>query len=237
MFCKRPIERPEAKAAPIGAGSAHKKAKLEPQPPSEAPPAHVIKMPQEEADAAVACLHEHLVDSLVISVEAYEIKDSDFIADEAGNTMAGAVERIQGIYWSVGVHLDRPVFKQVLDPSSKAERPLYIFWVQGQDGGWYVADKIIDHAAQHSKDAHIVERTNYNQLSVVKHANDIQHNSVSQQQLCICIAHNTNTVHLAINASVLADTRPLYCQQTWHTTLCVCVDVQCVDVNVIHCVL
>ena len=63
---------------------ANKKQRLEPQPPCD--PDEGIKMPQDEADAAVPCIQEHTVDSLVISIEKYDVKDTDFDAGENGKT-------------------------------------------------------------------------------------------------------------------------------------------------------
>ena len=171
MFMKRSFLQAPQPEPPIGA-PAPKKAKP-PQPPSVPPPPGMLKMPQELADQATAELKDLYVDSVVINVDDYDVKPEDHsIIKELGYSKVEAMDIMQGVYWTVGVHLDRPCFKQVT-----ADNPLYLFWVNGSDGGWYLADRLFDNAATADKNVVIVERANYNQFNVVKHVNDIQHNS------------------------------------------------------------
>ena len=156
---------------PIGA-PAPKKPKP-PQPPVVPPPPGMLKMSQQLADQATPGLKDLYVDSVVITVDDYDVKPDDHtIMNETDYSKVEAMDIMQGIYWTVGVHLDRPVLKQVTDAN-----PLYMFWVNGEHGGWYLADRLFDNAAKDEKTVAIVERANYNQFNVVKHVNDIQHNS------------------------------------------------------------
>ena len=171
MFLKRSFLQAAQPEPPIGA-PVSKKTKP-PQQPLVPPPPGMLKMSQQLADQATPGLNDLYVDSVVINVDAYDVQPADHtIIKETGYSKVEAMDIMQGIYWTVGVHLDRPVFKQVTD-----DNPLYMFWVNGEQGGWYLADRLFDNAAKDERNVSIVERANYNQFNVVKHVNDIQHNS------------------------------------------------------------
>ena len=188
MFLKRDLLAAAKDAVPIGASTSNKKSKQDfkmPRPPVEAPPPRMLSMTQEEADTASATLKEQHVDAMVISVDGVDMS----ILMEKGlkyaenMELSKQVQAVQGVYWLIGKHRGRPVFKQQHDASKFGKPALYLFYsIDEKNWGWFVAEKLFDSSKAVEKTVNIVDRTNYNQFNFVKHVNDIQHNSDWQPQ-------------------------------------------------------
>ena len=188
LFLKRDLQAAAKDAVPIGASTTNKKSKQDfkmPKPPPGAPPPMMIRMTQEEADTASATLNEKHVDAMVIAVDGVDMS----ILMEKGlkyaenMELSKQVQAVQGVYWLIGKHRGRPVFKQQHDASEFGNRALYLFYsMDEKNWGWFVAEKLFDAAKAIEKTVNIVDRTNYNQFNFVKHVNDIQHNSDWQPQ-------------------------------------------------------
>jgi hypothetical protein len=188
LFLKRDLQAAAKDAVPIGASTSNKKSKQDfkmPRPPVEAPPPRMLSMTQEEADTASANIKDQYVDAMVITVDGVDVPSMM----EKGLKYAQNMElvqqatQVQGVYWLIGKHRDRPVFKQQLAPGDEDKPPLYLFYsLDDKNGGWFVAEKLFDSSKAVEKTVNIVDRTNYNQFNFVKHVNDIQHNSDWQPQ-------------------------------------------------------
>ena len=187
LFLKRDLLAAAKDAVPIGASTTNKKSKQDfkmPKPPPGAPPPMMIRMTQEEADTASATLKEQHVDAMVISVDGVDVPTmmEKGLKYAENMELVQQVSQVQGVYWLIGRHRDRPVFKQHIAPDDD-KPPLYLFYnLDDKNGGWFVAEKLFDSSKAVEKTVNIVDRTNYNQFNFVKHVNDIQHNSDWQPQ-------------------------------------------------------
>ena len=186
MFLKRSLAAAASEATPIGASSnkVAKQFKL-PKPPQAPPPAAMLTLSQDTADSITADMKEQYVDAMVITVDGVDVPSMM----EKGLKYAQNMElvqqatQVQGVYWLIGKHRDRPVFKQQLAPGDEDKPPLYLFFsLDDKNGGWFVAEKLFESSKAVEKTVNIVDRTNYNQFNFVKHVNDIQHNSDWQPQ-------------------------------------------------------
>jgi hypothetical protein len=188
VFLKRDLQAAAKDAVPIGASTTNKKSKQDfkmPKPPPGAPPPMMIRMTQEEADTASATLNEKHVDAMVIAADGVDMSilmEKGLKYDE-NMELSKQVQAVQGVYWLIGKHRGRPVFKQQHDASEFDKPALFLFYsTDEKNWGWFVAEKLFDVAKAIEKTVNIVDRTNYNQFNFVKHVNDIQHNSDWQPQ-------------------------------------------------------
>ena len=187
LFLKRDLLAAAKDAVPIGA-TTNKKSKQDfkmPKPPPGAPPPMMIRMTQEEADTASATLKEQHVDAMVISIDSVDVPTlmEKGLKYEENMELSKQVQAVQGVYWLIGKHRGRPVFKQQHDKDDPDKPALFLFYsTDEKNWGWFVAEKLFDTAKAIEKTVNIVDRTNYNQFNFVKHVNDIQHNSDWQPQ-------------------------------------------------------
>ena len=167
MFQKKVFEK---KAAPIGAILCRPHGV--PSPPLGPPPKHLVApmqvMTNEQAQSVVGGMMDECIDALVIRVDNVDI--------EAVRSIDGLdlTEAVQGIYWLIAFHNDKPIYKQ--EPSDPDA--LLLWWQIGPEGGWYITDHLFDkNSKQHKMAVTSVDGNNYKQPSGASHTNNIQHNS------------------------------------------------------------
>ena len=188
MFLKRDLEAEAKEAVPIGANSSSSSKKFKmPKPPATAPPPRMLVMSQQEANKASAGLKEQYTDAMVITVDAVDVTTAMLkgLKWKENMDLVKTVSLVQGLYWRIGEHRDRPVYKQFIaaqdDGSEPPTPPLYLFFAI-HDNGWFVAEKLFDLSSEVEGTVNIVDRANYNQFNCVKHVHDIHHNSDWQPQ-------------------------------------------------------